>query len=47
MSFHREDLPQQIKSHGGVWYVLAAAVLWGTTGTSQGLAAGEKLLLNR
>lgn len=23
---------------GGVWYVLAAAVLWGTTGTSQGLA---------
>jgi DME family drug/metabolite transporter len=23
---------------GGVWYVLAAAMLWGTTGTSQGLA---------
>lgn len=25
-------------SYGGVWYVLAAAILWGTTGTSQGLA---------
>jgi len=31
-------LPQQNAGRGGVWYVLAAAVLWGTTGTSQGLA---------
>jgi drug/metabolite transporter, DME family len=29
---------QQNTGSGGVWYVLAAAVLWGTTGTSQGLA---------
>jgi len=31
-------LPQQNIGRGGIWYVLAAAVLWGTTGTSQGLA---------
>lgn len=31
-------LPQQSTGRGDVWYVLAAAVLWGTTGTSQGLA---------
>jgi len=29
---------QQNKGRGGIWYLLAAAVLWGTTGTSQGLA---------
>lgn len=31
-------LLQQKTGRGGVWYVLAAAILWGTTGTSQGLA---------
>lgn len=31
-------LPQKNSGRGGIWYVLAAAVLWGTTGTSQGLA---------
>jgi drug/metabolite transporter, DME family len=31
-------LPQQNTGRAGVWYILAAAVLWGTTGTSQGLA---------
>ncbi len=31
-------LSQQNIGRGGIWYVLAAAVLWGTTGTSQGLA---------
>lgn len=30
--------PQENIGRGGIWYVLAAAVLWGTTGTSQGLA---------
>jgi len=31
-------LSQRCTGRGGIWFVLAAAVLWGTTGTSQGLA---------
>lgn len=31
-------LPQHNVRHSGIGYVLAAAMLWGTTGTSQGLA---------
>jgi DME family drug/metabolite transporter len=31
-------MPQKNIVRGGIWYVLIAAVLWGTTGTSQGLA---------
>jgi drug/metabolite transporter, DME family len=37
-TMREKALPQRNISHGGMWYVLAAAVLWGTTGTSQGLA---------
>ena len=35
---NENKLPPQNTGRGGIWYVLAAAVLWGTTGTSQGLA---------
>lgn len=35
----RENNIRRQKAGGsGIWYILAAAVLWGTTGTSQGLA---------
>jgi DME family drug/metabolite transporter len=33
-----DETAQHHSGRSGVWYVLAAAVLWGTTGTSQGLA---------
>ena len=29
---------QQVKTHAGAWYVLGAALLWGTTGTAQAFA---------
>lgn len=32
------DKPHQTPTTGGVWLILMAAVLWGTTGTSQALA---------
>lgn len=31
-------MPQKNNNSAGIWFVLAAAMLWGTTGTSQGLA---------
>ena len=31
-------MPELIKSRGGAWFVLLAAALWGTTGTSQAFA---------